>query len=464
MNTKTLIFMCAFYDRAQLYMLFRILESIYIYGNLDDNVDILIYTSSEFAAILQNSNLYCVRKIIIRTNDEYVSIHDAHKAKLDLFELGVANGYDRVLYLDNDVLFVGDINVLLCMTYKSDTIFAAKDGNIGDASSEWGRSLFDAAGIECPDEPAFSTSVMLFRTSSQIRALFSEVKHHIKTSPGLFLEKYDRPYIVFRAFIYDMYDTLFFSAYIHALLYDDKTSQMKILRSDIAIRFCGSIADKTYNMDLCLNALKRDRVNTVIEKTKEIITQKLIPVLQLCGEDAEGNLFVPSKNAVVDSGLYNTKLYNIGGLCINANVIRVLEIGFNSGFSALFMLMCNPFLCITCVDICSHIYTRQCYMVLKDIFGDRIQLIEGDSVTAMHSVDGTFDLIHIDGSHDEFIAASDIIHAYRLSRTGTVIIMDDYNHTHLGEIWGRYCNMYSLKSVDTKILHTPYHDIKMVSR
>ena len=47
-----------------------------------------------------------------------------------------------------------------------------------------------------------------------------------------------------------------------------------------------------------------------------------------------------------------------------------MEIGFNSGFSTLLMLLTNPYVCVSCFDLGEHIYTMPCYEKLKEKFND----------------------------------------------------------------------------------------------
>ena len=46
------IFVSVFTQKEYVNMLYLLLESIFIYGNLDDNTNILIYTSTQFMNII----------------------------------------------------------------------------------------------------------------------------------------------------------------------------------------------------------------------------------------------------------------------------------------------------------------------------------------------------------------------------------------------------------------------------
>jgi hypothetical protein len=42
------------------------------------------------------------------------------------------------------------------------------------------------------------------------------------------------------------------------------------------------------------------------------------------------------------------------------------------------------------------------------------------------------------------------------------VIMDDYNHGNLHELWDNYINKYNLKRLDINIYTSKHHDIKYV--
>jgi predicted O-methyltransferase YrrM len=142
------------------------------------------------------------------------------------------------------------------------------------------------------------------------------------------------------------------------------------------------------------------------------------------------------------------------------NVKHVLEIGFNSGFSALLMLMSNPDLHITCVDICSHSYTIPCYNAIKQHYGERIQFLKGNSALVLSKLNAKYDLIHIDGAHDIYIGTSDVVNSYRLSKNGSVIIMDDYDFEHLRTLWDNNMSIYQFKPLVTQLYNCNLHDIR----
>jgi predicted O-methyltransferase YrrM len=160
--------------------------------------------------------------------------------------------------------------------------------------------------------------------------------------------------------------------------------------------------------------------------------------------------------------MFLNKTKNISNLVLNKNIKNVMEIGFNSGFSALLMLLSNPDLYITCYDLGEHKYTMPCYKKIKETFGDRINIIIGDSTKTIQYDNNRYDLIHIDGGHSTEVANSDIIESYRLSKKGTILIMDDYDFSNLKILWNDYINKYKLNKLNINLYNSPHHDIKYV--
>jgi len=187
----------------------------------------------------------------------------------------------------------------------------------------------------------------------------------------------------------------------------------------------------------------------------------MMPMINEIGETLEGNIFsLHTKNNYYDLFLNKQKNIINTSKQIKYNG-KILEIGFNSGFSALLMLMTtDESIKITCVDINCHSYTVPCYHLLKKIFGDRIELLIGDSTVVVPQIKEKFDLIHIDGCHYYEIAEKDIHNSLKLANENCLLIMDDTDFEQLGKLWNENCAFYNLKDVDFKIYPTNVHSIK----
>lgn len=118
---------------------------------------------------------------------------------------------------------------------------------------------------------------------------------------------------------------------------------------------------------------------------------------------------------------------------------NIVEIGFNAGHSALLALTANPNLKFTAIDIGWHPYVEPCFDFLRSRFGDRIDLIIGDSKEVIpnlyalkpelkDNVEGWI----IDGNHNLEDAAADLENVYAIAKNGDRLVFDDTDFIDLG--------------------------------
>jgi predicted O-methyltransferase YrrM len=109
------------------------------------------------------------------------------------------------------------------------------------------------------------------------------------------------------------------------------------------------------------------------------------------------------------------------------NAKNVLEIGTYMGHSLLIMLLSNPKLKITCIDI-SDEYTRPAVKILNKYFNNAITFIHNDSLIALKDLNIKFDFFHIDGRHDENYITKEFEYCLKLNNSSDdtfKIIFDD---------------------------------------
>lgn len=210
-----------------------------------------------------------------------------------------------------------------------------------------------------------------------------------------------------------------------------------------------------------INLEMKNQINKIILEAKIIINNYLLPIIKSTEEKLEGNIFMFHESLNYTNEFIDKQI-NFILASKREKIKNVLEIGFNAGFSTLLMLLSNKNITITCVDICSHKYTKLCYNKLKELFGKRLNLIEGSSVNILPKLIGnTYDLIHIDGCHLVEIAEKDIQNSIKLCRSGTILIMDDTNGKELYDLWLMYSLMNKLMDFyPGNFIYTKYHDIK----
>ena len=197
------IFICVFNQEKYVDMFYLLLESLLIYGNLDDNTKILVYTSTKFMNTITKSHLFS-EKIIFEINDTYDNVDKACKSRLDVFTLPSIKKYNKILYLDTDILIKDDINKVFYVC-KEDILYVLEEGEISSNTDYWGNSLFgDEINNYC-DKTAFTSGILLFNNCEKINDLFQKINEDMIKRPYHF-SCYDQPYIVYNSFKYNLYD------------------------------------------------------------------------------------------------------------------------------------------------------------------------------------------------------------------------------------------------------------------
>jgi len=120
---------------------------------------------------------------------------------------------------------------------------------------------------------------------------------------------------------------------------------------------------------------------------------------------------------------YCDLMYEKQELLYNAvkDVKTVLEIGTYMGHSLLIMLLANPDLKITCIDI-EDKYTRYAVDLLNKHFNNAITFIHSDSLSALKIIERKFDFFHIDGLHNNNYIASEFLLIQKLNNRADNIL------------------------------------------
>jgi len=198
------IFVAVFNQRQYVDMFFLLLESICKYGNLGESTNVLIYTSTPFMNIIKKNRFFNNKKIIFEINNTYDNIDKACKARLDLFKLSSVKKYNKILYLDTDVLIKGDINKVFEVC-KEDILYVLEEGHINGNTDAWGKPLFGNEINNYKDKSAFTSGMLLFNNCDKIKGLFQKINEDIKKRPRNF-GCHDQPYIIYNAFKYNLFN------------------------------------------------------------------------------------------------------------------------------------------------------------------------------------------------------------------------------------------------------------------
>ena len=217
---KNCIFISIFNDENYIKLLYLFLESLYISNNNLANIDILIYTSTNFMNIIKQSYLFS-DNIFFEINDNDISKESC--VKLDFFNFELNKNYQKIMYIDIKTIIKGNINILFDII-TDDILYIVKN------------------------ETIFSTFIILFNNCDKIKTLFFEINNDYKN------EK-----------IYD-------NKKINSLITNNNFN----IYSDFIIYNFSSISDDVYTkfnyMNKFLNNYKDYLINKKLNLTKKYIT------------------------------------------------------------------------------------------------------------------------------------------------------------------------------------------------
>jgi lipopolysaccharide biosynthesis glycosyltransferase len=289
---------------------------------------------------IQQSHLFNAEKMKFEINDIYDTIDKACKARLDLFLLPSISNYSKILYLDTDVLVKDDIHKVFDVCAE-DVLYAVEEGEIDSDTQYWGKILFENEVNNYEDKTAFSSGILLFKNCEKIRGLFQQINEDV-VNRHYYSIFHDQPYIVYNAFKNRVYNNKVLKSFV-------ANNDPNIHSDKVVHHFPGGpgvYENKIYEMSVFLTNIKDATINNHIHNAKLYVNQHLLPIIHHCGELLEGNIFM-FHHTTMYTDMFLNKSKNISNLVLNKNIKNVMEIGFNSGFSTLLMLLSNSNMRIT---------------------------------------------------------------------------------------------------------------------
>ena len=202
-----LIYMSIFHNSDYVSCLKLLLESIQTYSTVD--ADILIMTSADIEPSIRSLG-FPVKYMIL---DAQSTPHEAACMRLDIFNYEHIQSYEKVLYLDTDIVIQGDLQALFT-TPLEDKLYALEEGTISE--NHHGCWFFDFSKIN-KYTPAMNSGVLLFRTTSTIRKLFTECADHIREcriAKHKMPLAYEQPYINYHFINANCYNTTLMKQYV----------------------------------------------------------------------------------------------------------------------------------------------------------------------------------------------------------------------------------------------------------
>ena len=200
--SKTIIYSCVFFNAKYINLIKLLLLSYLFFGNTSDDIDYLVICNHEFKNNIQqifhnlniNGKIWCLN---LKTKFE------AAYSRLKIFDYMNIKLYDKILYLDCDILITNSINKVLDFPLEN-KLYALQSGNTNHAW--WGKQFFNNNNPNCI---AFTSGILLFNNNIKIKNLFSQILSHISSHIANNLPIpvcFDQPFIVYHAFKNNLYD------------------------------------------------------------------------------------------------------------------------------------------------------------------------------------------------------------------------------------------------------------------
>lgn len=476
-DKKHLIYACVFENRDYLKLLELLVKSINKNSPLSPNIDFLVITHPDYVEYInQYIHLHDGRYLKIFTLEKS-SLFEAGCARLDIFSYPDIEQYEKILYIDTDILFEDSVERIFTVDISSDKIYAYAEGTIGDPYH--GKSYWDLHGLD-PNTPAFSSGVLYFVNIPIIKQLFTDIKQHIQQDvyeqgnyiPGCL----DQPFIVYNAVIHNNYDNTLMNGLMKNISHEiiDGKAKSSHLKSSsnkyVLYHFFGGLGDFNNKYERMTDFFRVYFSPTIIEFNKNDISlafqnahhifehhiSAIEEIVRKSDSPLEGNSvyyhqtlnrfneLLPKQINLFWAGQYATA--------------RICEIGFNAGHSALLMMLDRPNtpITFTVFDIGEHKYMQPSLKYIASQFSHVIiDCIEGDSTQtipqwiAKHPiVRNTYDVVHVDGGHSYHCITNDMKNAVSLVRIGGIIIVDDVYIGYINDVVNQYLETGNFREVD----------------
>lgn len=213
-SQKNLVYLGVFFNRDYIELLRIFLITVKLFSKIDQ-IDFLIMTSDIFAKDIQelSKNLGIPLLMVFYS---FNSVHEASCARLYIFDYEPVMSYDKILYLDTDIIVQGDLMNIFNEPIE-DKIYGMKEGTIEhEIHGGW---WFDFSKIN-KDTVGMNGGILLFKPTEIMKAIFNEIHVHIKEikdSGKPMPQCADQPFVNYHFIKENKYDNTLMER--HALIY-----------------------------------------------------------------------------------------------------------------------------------------------------------------------------------------------------------------------------------------------------
>jgi lipopolysaccharide biosynthesis glycosyltransferase len=197
-----LIYSCVFFKEQYITLMNMLLYSYVTYGNPKEDTHYLIMCNVEFEIRIKqiidnlniNGDIWCLNMN---------TLFEAGYSRLKIFEYPSIDSYNKILYLDCDILITNNLSNILNFELEN-KLYALEEGKTNE--EYWGSMFFDKSFNHVN---GFTSGILLFNNCITIKKLFNDVLYHInfhiKTKKQI-TTCLDQPFIVYHAISKNLYN------------------------------------------------------------------------------------------------------------------------------------------------------------------------------------------------------------------------------------------------------------------
>jgi len=221
---KHLLYFCVFFNEDYFKLLHLLLLSMLTYSSVD-SFDMLIITSKDYEQTVHELSTRLNLTLQIMTC-EFKTFFQAACARLYIFEYSNLADYEKILYLDTDILITSDLKNVFDLEIK-DVLYALESGYT--KSLNFGGQFFDES---IPGQSGINSGTLFFLNSPTMKGLFSRIRDHINeftkegTKPPYCM---DQPFINYHAIKDSLCDNKTLIPYINLFEGDTMSDEKKTI-------------------------------------------------------------------------------------------------------------------------------------------------------------------------------------------------------------------------------------------
>ena len=207
--SRNLVYTCCFSQDGYVDVVKQFIQSAK--QNMDENTDLLVYTTSEFKERLSN-----IEGVLFFEKNFYKTMNQARISKVDIFDYPEISKYAKILYLDADSLVMGPLSRVFNVITEN-VVYAVGEGTILCEAEYWGRSLFLRENADTVDREGLGAYALGFKNIPEFKKLFIKIKQAFYLD--MYQNKlrfYDQPFINFYLIQNNVCDTQTFKQFIRS--------------------------------------------------------------------------------------------------------------------------------------------------------------------------------------------------------------------------------------------------------